>query len=104
MGVVVIVGYKPLPGKESELEALMKTHLPILRREKLVTDRESIIVKSKNGTIIEVFEWISEEVMQNAHGNKTVLAMWQEYEKVCEYVPVATVPEAQALFSGFSPL
>jgi len=41
MGRIVLVGYKPKPGKESELEALMKTHLPILREEGLVTDRES---------------------------------------------------------------
>ena len=104
MALIVIVGYKPKPGKNEDLKTLMKTHLPRLKKEGLVTDRESIMMEAKDGTIIEVFEWISKEAIQNAHTNPAVLQMWAEYAEVCDYVPVATVAEIGNLFSEFTPL
>jgi len=104
MGRIVIVGYKPKPGKNEALKALMKTHLPRLKQEGLVTDRESIIMEAGDGTIIEVFEWKSEEAIQIAHKNTAVLKMWDEYAVVCDYVPVGTLTEAESLFSGFEPV
>ena len=104
MGRIVIVGYKPKPGKNEALKSLMKTHLPRLQQEGLATDRESIIMESADGTIIEVFEWISEEAIRNAHTNPAVLQMWGEYAEVCDYVPVGGLAEMGNLFSGFEPL
>ena len=104
MGIIVIVGYKPFPGKEIQLAKLMATHHAILFTEGLVTERKSIVGKSQDGTIIEVFEWASEELMKKAHTNANVLAMWKEYEAICSYVPIAEVPESSELFSGFTPL
>jgi quinol monooxygenase YgiN len=104
MGRIVIVGYKPKPGKNEALKALMKTHLPRLKQEGLVTDRESILMEAADGTIVEVFEWISEEAIQNAHKNPAVLQMWGEYGEVCDYVPVGSLAEAGNLFSGFEPM
>jgi intein/homing endonuclease len=104
MSIIVIVGYKPKPGREIELEELMKTHHSILKQENLVSERDPIVAQAKDGTIVEVFEWVSSEAMRSAHENKNVLAMWQKYDAVCEYVPISTVPEARELFSGFTPL
>lgn len=104
MGRIVIVGYKPKPGKNADLKALMKTHLPRLRKEGLATDRESIMMEAADGTIVEVFEWVSEEAIQNAHKNPEVLKMWGEYAEVCDYVPIGSLAEAGNLFSGFEPL
>jgi hypothetical protein len=103
MGRIVIACYKPKPGKNETLKALMKTHLPRLKQENLVTDRESIMMEATDGTIIEVFEWISEEAIQNAHTNAAVLQMWSEYAEVCDYIPVGSLTEAGNLFSGFEP-
>ncbi|WP_196161556.1 putative quinol monooxygenase [Reinekea sp. G2M2-21] len=103
-GRIVIAGYKPKPGKEAELKALMNTHLPRLRAEGLVTDRESIIMQASDGTILEVFEWASNEAIESAHHNPEVQKMWQEYAAVCEYVPIADVAESTQLFSNFTPL
>ena len=103
MGRIVIVGYKPKPGKNQALKALMKTHLPRLKQEGLVTDRESILMEAADGTIIEVFEWVSKEAIQNAHTNPEVLKMWGEYAEVCDYVPVGDVPEIGSFFSEFGP-
>ena len=104
MGRIVIVGYKPKEGKESELEELMKTHLPLLRAEGLVSDRDSIIMRSEDGTIIEVFEWASKEAIESAHSNAKVQEMWQAYSTVCDYIPVSQVSEISTLFSEFTPL
>jgi hypothetical protein len=104
MGHTVIVAYKPKPGKEEALKELMKTHLPILKQEGLVRDKESYIMEAADGTIIEVFEWISAETTRNAHTNPAVLKMWGQYAEVCDYIPAGLVPEAAQLFSGFKPL
>lgn len=104
MGKIVIVGYKPKEGKAEALKALMKTHLPRLQKEGLATDRESILMEAADGTIVEVFEWISEEAIKTAHHNPAVLQMWGEYAEVCDYVPVGILEEAGSLFSSFEPM
>ena len=104
IGRLVIVGYKPKPGKADALKKLAETHVQRLRAEGLVTAREPVIMETKDGTIIEVFEWKSKQALESAHQNSVVQAMWKEYSEVCDYVPVASVEEAKQLFSEFSPL
>jgi hypothetical protein len=102
-GRIVIACYKPKPGKEKALRALIVDHVATLRRIGLVTDRVPTLMEAKDGTLIEVFEWTSAEAIQAAHGHPAVLRMWEEYSKVCDYVPVAQVPEAAQMFSEFTP-
>jgi quinol monooxygenase YgiN len=104
MGRIVIAGYRPKPGKSEALRALVGSHLSRLRAEGLVTARAAVVMEAEDGTILEVFEWRSKEAIVEAHDNDAVQAMWQEFAAVCDYVPVADVAEAQALFSEFSPL
>lgn len=101
MGVTVIVGYRPKQGKEKELDALMLTHVQRLRVEGLVAERESVLMKAQDGTVVEVFEWVSQDAIDSAHLNPKVLEMWQEYSEVCEYVPIGELAEAQQLFAQF---
>jgi quinol monooxygenase YgiN len=101
--VIVIVGYKPKPGKQESLRQIMRTHLPILRQQGLVTDRASIMMEAKDGTIIEVFEWKSKAAIEQAHTNPAVLEMWGKFAEACDYIPVAQTPEAADLFSAFTP-
>jgi hypothetical protein len=103
MGLIVIVVYKPKPGKEEALKALTKTHVPRLKQEGLVTDREPIIMEAGDETIIEVFEWLSDEAIQNAHKNPAVQKMWGEYAGVCDYVPLNSLSEAGMMFASFNP-
>jgi hypothetical protein len=104
MGKAVIVCYKPRPGKEAALKELMKTHLPRLKEQGLVRYKESYIMEAADGTIIEVFEWLSDDAIQKAHINPEVQKMWSEYAEVCDYVPIGSLSEAGHLFSGFTPL
>jgi len=101
---IVIVGYKPFKGKETELLDLMKTHWQKLNEENLVSKRKPISMKSSNGTIIEVFGWKSKEAIESAHSNPTVQKMWTDYSAVCEYVPISNIKENSKLFSEFTPI
>jgi hypothetical protein len=103
-GRVVIACYKPKPGKGKALKALMDDHVPTLRRLGLATKREAVLMEARDGTLIEVFEWASAEAIQAAHGHPAVLRMWEAFGKVCDFVPVAQVPEAAQMFSEFAPV
>jgi len=104
MGVLVIVAYRPHPGKEARLLELTKEHVPILRGQGLVTDRPPYAMRSEDGTIIEVFEWKSEAAIESAHTNPEVLKMWERYAEACEYIPLIKVKESSDLFAGFEPI
>jgi quinol monooxygenase YgiN len=103
MGRIVIACYRPKPQQQDALRALMQEHVATLREIGLVTDRAPITMEAADGTFIEVFEWKSQEAIQAAHGHPVVLRMWEEYGKVCDYVPVAHVPEASEMFANFTP-
>ncbi|HXO94283.1 MAG TPA: antibiotic biosynthesis monooxygenase family protein [Candidatus Acidoferrum sp.] len=103
-GVVVIVAYRPKPGKGKELLKLVRDRVPTLRREGLVTDREPTIMRARDGTIIEVSEWKSQEAIDAAHNNPNVLAMWNKFFAICDCVPLNTLAEAKEMFAGFEPI
>jgi hypothetical protein len=104
MGRIVIACYRPKPGQDAALHALARTHVATLRSIGLVTDRPPITMQASDGTIVEVFEWASADAIQAAHGHPAVLKMWEQYAAVCDYVPIAQVPEAAQLFADFSPV
>lgn len=103
-GVCVIVAYRPKPGKEESLLALVRSRVPTLKKEGLVTDRKPAIMRAKDGTIIEVSEWKSREAIDAAHRNPNVLAMWEKFFAVCDCVPLKTLSEASEMFAGFEPV
>src|SRR5438552_11115169 len=103
-GVVVIVAYRPKPGKENELIDLVRSRVPTLRKEGLVSDRVPAIMRSRDGTIIEVSEWKSQEAIDAAHKNPNVLAIWNKFFAVCDCVPLNTLPESAERFAGFEPI
>ena len=84
-GVIVIVAYRPKPGKESKTLDLVRSRVPTLRKEGLVTDRAPTIMRACDGTIIEVSEWKSQEAIEAAHKNSNVLAMWNSFFSVRLY-------------------
>ena len=103
-GVIVIVAYRPKAGKEQELLQLVRERVPTLRKEGLVTERTPAIMRSRDGTIVEVSEWKSREAIAAAHQNPQVLAMWDKFFTLCECVPLQTLPEAKEMFAGFEPV
>ena len=103
MGDLVIVAYRPKAGREADLLALTRAHVPDLRDLGLATDRPATVMRGKDGTIVEVFEWKAGAVA-TAHENPAVQAMWSRYAEVCDYVPLSALSEAQDLFATFEPI
>ncbi len=101
---IVIACYKPIAGKQEALESLVESHVQSLRDEGLVTDRQPIILKAKDGTITEIFEWKSKEAIELAHENPRVQQIWQQFANVCAYVPIGDLAEAAEIFPDFMPL
>jgi len=104
MGRTVIAVYKPKPGKEEMLDTLVEGHVDILRKEGLATDHPVTVMRSEDGTILEVFEWCSAKSVEEAHVNPVVQALWGEFGEACDFMPLASVPECAGLFPDFETL
>ena len=104
MSRIVIVGYRPKPEKDAELRALLATHVSRLRDFGFVTDRPPVLMQSGDGSYVEVFEWVSMKAIDKAHTHPEVLAIWKEFEAVCDYVPVGKLAESAEVFAEFDAL
>ena len=102
--IMVICTYRPKPGKEKELLEIVREHVPILRGLGLATNRTVHIMKAADGSIVEVFEWVSSKAIEDAHNNSTVHEMWKKFEAACTYENIASLEEAKGLFSEFEPV
>jgi len=100
---VVIVAYRPKPGKRDELLQLLREHVPYLRSVGLATDREVVLAEASDGSIVEVFEWASGGV-EKAHKHPGVGKLWERFFVACDAVPLHNLPESSAQFAGFTPL
>ena len=103
MGKIVIATYKPKPGKEKNLDRLVRDHVKVLRNQGLATLRPPMIMKSADGTVVEVFEWISKKAIEEAQHNKDVQEHWARYKEVCDIIPVSDLIEVNTSFSEFNP-
>jgi hypothetical protein len=99
VGLTVIAVYRPKPGREHELMEVMRDHLPVLRGAGLATGAEPVVLRTGDGTLIEVFEWASEEAVSHAHEHPDVQALWNRFEAVSDNVPLAEVPAARERFA-----
>jgi quinol monooxygenase YgiN len=104
MGRFVIAVYRPRPGMEAQLLDVVARHMPVLRAEGLITDRPAHVMRAADGTVVEVFEWLSTAAIERAHSSPAVQALWAEFGAACDYVPIASLPEAQHIFAEFEAL
>jgi hypothetical protein len=104
MGSISVACYRPKPGCEEALLAEVRDHLPPLRALGLVTGRIPIVMRAQDGTVIEIFEWVSQEAIASAHSNPVVLEIWKRFEAVCSYEVPANIAEFQNLFGHFEPV
>jgi hypothetical protein len=104
MGSISVACYKPRLGYEAALLELVRDHLPPLRSQGLVTDRTPIVMRTADGTIVEVFEWVSQDAIAGAHHNPVVIDLWKRCEAVCAYETPSNLAEFQRMFSHFEPV
>lgn len=101
MGVVAIACYRPKNGREKELLALTKTHVPTLLKEGLVENRPAICGRARDGTLVEVFVWKSQDSIKAAHSNAAVGALWKRYGELADFVMLRDLSESAQLFAEF---
>lgn len=101
---IVFCAYRPREGKADELLALVKQHLPTLRRLELATDRPAICCRAADGTIIEVFEWATADSARLAHEHPEVARIWEAMGEVAELPPPGEVAEMGKTFPHFAPV
>jgi hypothetical protein len=101
---VVFALYRPRPGKDADLRRLIAEHLPVLRRLELVTDRPALLVRAKDGTYVEVFEWRTSESATLAHQHPEVAKVWEAMGEIADFPALESLAEAKERFSHFEPV
>ena len=102
MGFISIAAFKPKPGKEADLTKVIDDRLPLLRRLGLATDRAEIRCRSKDGVVITISEWSSQEAIDRAHKTPEVLELWNRFWDCCEFVKLDALAESHDAFATFA--
>lgn len=100
----VIACYRPKAGQEADLLNVVEEHLPILRSQGLVTDRPPYVMRANDGTIVEVFEWKSQEAVRQAHENPVVRELWDRFDACCDCISLRDLKETEGQFADFEPI
>ncbi len=101
MGRISIAAFKPKPGMEDQLLKVINDRVPLLRKLGMVTERTPIDMRSRDGVIIQVSEWIDDEAIAKAHSHREVLALWERFDACCEYVKLDSLSESHDDFATF---
>ena len=101
---IVFALYKPHDGKDADLRQILAEHVPTLRRLEMATDRQTVTVKSKNGTYVEIFEWSTPESAGLAHYHPEVAKVWEAMGKVADLAQLDSLEEIKGMFPHFEPV
>jgi hypothetical protein len=101
MGLLTFAMYKPNEGKETELQEILKDHIPTLKDLELITDRAPATLRAKDGTIIEVFEWKSHDAVETAHKHPAIGQLWGKMGAICTFPGMEGLTEAHQPFPAF---
>jgi len=101
MSLVSISAYKPLPGFASGFEEVLKLHIPTLLEEGLITDQPPFRMRAVDGTIIEIFEWVSEEAKEEAHSHPRIMELWSRFHEYSEMIKLMDIMECHEHMATF---
>jgi quinol monooxygenase YgiN len=93
------VTYRPKPGSEAALLAMVKKHWPSISSTGLVTDEKAVVYRALNKRsgqeyFIEIFTWRDEEASSLAHQTPEVMAVWEPMGPLLESMEIAAITEA----------
>lgn len=103
MNGIVIALYRPHPGHEDDLVALLRTHGPALQEAGFITRRPIVYARSADGTYLEIVEWIPGYGSRNAHAHPVVGELWRRMAEVSEAATLQSLPEAAMELPHFEP-
>jgi hypothetical protein len=101
---IVFALYQPHDGKDAELRRILGQHVSTLRRLELATDRPTVLMKTRNGTYIEIFEWSTPEAAGLAHQHPEVAKVWEAMGKVADLRTLDSIEETKVRFPHFEPV
>jgi len=101
MSRIGIVLYRPRKGKDEDLVKMIKDHFPFLRKEGFITERKTLAMKTKDGSIMVLFEWTSPESIVKAEAHLGVQEIWMQVSKISDFDKPASVKEMQEIFPDF---
>ncbi|ANX11397.1 hypothetical protein ABE41_005210 [Fictibacillus arsenicus] len=101
--LITMALYQPHEGKEEQLNEVLRNHIKTLEAENLITSREPIRARAANGTVIEIFEWRSEQAKDAAHESPGVMRVWNEIMEIAEIKSLSSLGEANHPFPNFAP-
>lgn len=101
VALTVIACYRPHEGKDAQLAELVRSHLPTLRNEGLISDDEPVHLLAADGTVLEIFSWKSEQHSRSAEGNDAVQAVWGAIAACADFRQLEQLEEAGRPFAHF---
>jgi hypothetical protein len=101
---IVIAAYRPHDGNDEALRALIREHLPALRKYELATDRPSMLMRSQDGTYLEIFEWASADSAQRAHEHPAIAKIWEGMGALGDMPTLSQLDESTSSFPHFEPV
>src|SRR5262250_1506793 len=75
--VTTLVIYRPKPGAERALEALVRKHLPVLRGPGQSSAFRAEDKRSHAVSFVELFQWKDGSASDVAHQTPEVMAIWE---------------------------
>jgi quinol monooxygenase YgiN len=101
--LITMAMYQPHVGKEEQLNDVLKKHIKTLEAENLITSRQPIRAVASDGTVIEIFEWKSEQAKDAAHESPVVMKVWNEIMEIAEIKSLSSLEESKHSFPNFAP-
>ena len=94
MGRIAVVCYRAKSGMHEALHALCAAHYARLYVLGFVTRRLPVFMTARDGSVVQVLEWKSQQAIDAAANHRSVLELRQQYAAVSELVPLTALPEA----------
>jgi hypothetical protein len=91
--VPTLVIYRPKPGAESALEALIRKHLPTLKSLGLLGTGQSAVFRAEDKrshavSFVEIFDWKDGRASDVAHQTPEVMAIWEPMGPLLENLEI----------------
>lgn len=93
--VAKIVAQRPHQGKEEDTIKKFKEHDVALRKLGFTTERPVLWMRGKEGHVIEVAEWRSQQKVEEAQSHPTVTGLWAQFDNLTDNTRLKDLGDAK---------
>lgn len=102
MSVITLSACRPKSGCDLELWQVLHDNLDLLIRQGLIAPAPTATMVASDGTVVQLIAWLSDEARTKAHTDPAVQEAWHALAQLCDYLPLASLPEMQGPFARFA--